>query len=90
MNEEQNPHNPKVTIKTQNFFEAVRINWSIIMFIVAICFAMITAYTNLKEVQAQTTTNTSDIKSLDQRLSDTEGDIKAIREGIDYLKLRAQ
>lgn len=78
------PH--KISTKTTiNFVEAVRTNWQLIMFAGSIIFVLITMYFGLKDVQAQSIENKADIKTLDSRISNVEGDIKAIRAGVDFL-----
>lgn len=74
-----------VTVKNTTFIDVVRTNWPLVSFLGTIVVVLFTMYFDLKSVKAQSIENKTDIRSIEGRVSGVEGDIKAIRQGIEYL-----
>lgn len=76
-------NNTKITV---NLGDVIKSNWQIISLCIAIAMSLIGMFYTLPQVQEDTRENSDDIKTLNVRMNNVEGDIKAIREGIDFIK----
>jgi cell division protein FtsB len=79
----------KVNIKN-NFFDTITSKWPIVMAFFTLAISLAGLFFRVSTSEAQISENKSDIRDLTTRVNSVEGDIKAIREGVDFLKQRAQ
>jgi hypothetical protein len=80
----------QVTIKQQNLFSVFASNWPLFLSIMSVIITLAGFFYRVPEVEADVTANTSEIRSLEARVNVIEGDIKAIRYGIDFLVKQEQ
>lgn len=85
MDDSQKAQPQNVNIKTANFIDAIGSKWGMIASIFMVIFAIMGIFFRVNSVETQAMENKSDIKLLESRVNAVEGDIKAIRQGVDYL-----
>lgn len=85
------PENTHTRVKTTvNFVDAVRTNWQLLVTLFSLIVAIVGIFFRVGVSEAQIQQNKQDIKELQVRVNSVEGDIKAIKEGIDFIKDRVK